>query len=70
MSQSQTDRHVKITALSDQVWAALRECNDDIKRIAKDGPRTDEADQMLIRQVFCAVAGDIALSRAGEALEV
>lgn len=68
MDQPQIDRHTKITALSDQAWAAIRESRADIKRIAEEGPRPDEHDQMLIRQVFCAVTGDIYLARVSEAL--
>lgn len=56
-----------LTALSDQVWAGLRAARVDIQRVADGGPDGSEADDHLIRQVFCAVAGDLCRRDAEEA---
>ena len=47
-------------ALSDQVWASLREHFADIERIAWSGPAEDnDSDDLLVRKVFLAVGGDL-----------
>lgn len=49
----------RVIALHDQAWAALRGRYGDIRRIADHGADDDEYDGLLIRAVFCAVAGDL-----------
>ena len=52
----------KLLATRDQVWAALAADRAEIKRVAAHGPRPgDPADARLIRVVFLAVAGDLAV---------
>ena len=62
LDMTTTAEHMRVTHLHDQVWAALRQHRDDIRRIADDGLRQDEHDQLIVRMVFNAVAGDIDLN--------
>ena len=64
-----SNEHTRISAIGDQARAAVREHYTDIARIAHQGPRPDENDQLLIRLVFCLVAGDIHMAKANELLE-
>ena len=61
--------HTRVTALHDQAWATVQEFQADIKRIADNGPRSDECDSNITRMVFCAVAGDHLLAQSNQQLQ-
>lgn len=54
-----TDKLVKVQALADQAWKGNEAFLPDIERIAKTGLNGSERDELILRQVFYSVVGDI-----------
>jgi hypothetical protein len=52
-------QRIRLTALSDQAWAALASHCRDIFRIADHGPTCSDKDRDIVRMVFCCVAGNL-----------
>ena len=56
---------VRVTALRDQVWTALRDRLEDVRRVAVCGIASPD-DFSLVQMVMYAVVGDLLLNRAKE----
>lgn len=56
-------RPPELLALEDQLWATIAEHQDDVARIANNGPRF--GDEALCRFIACAAMGELC-ARQGE----